>query len=494
MGRPQFSFINCRKEKVGNRFLSIHRKILLGVLGISAAVTTLMTSVSFYLDYRDEISSLETLFKQIEVSTLPALNQAVWDFDQSKMESQITGILNLPDIQGIVLSDADGKQLVAPSPKINFSPGETRIFQLTNPTNTIEPIGKIQITSTQDPMFGRIWKRLITFFVTQFFKTALASFLIILFVRATLTRRIEALVNRIINGTSAAKQSHPLSQFPDEIERLTVEFEKLDSQNKSLIDSQKEEIKIQKQAAIESARLASLGEMASGIAHEINNPLAVISGSLGILRRKLKTIDPTLEPDVTKHLDRIEQTTSRIAKIISNMRLSARDASSDPIEPVNISNFTVELKTLIESRLEKRGVSLSLEIPSELMNSSIPMRLTQLLQVGTNLVNNSLDAIENQQTPWIKVQFYKDEKTNFFEINFVDSGNGIEKSTEVKLFQPFFTTKPAGKGTGLGLPIARKIIESHGGQLFINHQSQNTCFTIRLPADLTSTEQLKKAA
>jgi signal transduction histidine kinase len=237
----------------------------------------------------------------------------------------------------------------------------------------------------------------------------------------------------------------------------------------------------QNEVALQSAsKMAALGEMSSGLAHEINNPLAVISGQAGQL---LRLLDGDSQTKVTTQaiidgLERIYKTSFRIAAIIKGLRQIARNDSADPKEIVRLDDILNDTLSLCETRIKNKGIDLQKDIQAA--EVKISCHEAQIGQVLLNLLNNSFDAIDAISNKWIKiVLLQKNSQTVMIEIT--DCGNGIPINIQKKIMNPFFTTKPTGKGTGLGLSISKSIIEQHGGSLYYNQESTNTSFIIELP-------------
>lgn len=229
---------------------------------------------------------------------------------------------------------------------------------------------------------------------------------------------------------------------------------------------------------IASSKMASLGEMAAGIAHEINNPLAIIVAKGEFLKEFINS--DNLDKDMLNNLsDKICETALRIAKIISGLRTFSRDASSDPYKPVKVEQILQDSFSLCKEKLKFHHVEI--DFPNVEDGLSIECRSVQIVQVIVNLINNAYDAIAEYEEKWIKIGFEDHGESVSFAV--IDSGKGIPKDLRDKLMEPFFTTKEVGKGTGLGLSISRGIIEDHNGKFEIDADCENTKFVITLPKE-----------
>lgn len=224
-----------------------------------------------------------------------------------------------------------------------------------------------------------------------------------------------------------------------------------------------------------SAKMASLGEMAGGIAHEINNPLAIISGKASYLRLLIKKENYT--PAVfEEELIKVERTVDRIAKIIRGLRSFSRSSENDPMTS---TNFQIILEDTLQLCLEKfRKNNIDVKIAGSL-DQWLECRPSQISQLLMNLLSNSYDAVLPLDEKWIEIKV--DRKDQELLISVIDSGKGIAAEIVDRIMQPFFTTKEVGKGTGLGLSISKGIAEDHHGTLVYDRTASNTKFIICLP-------------
>jgi len=227
----------------------------------------------------------------------------------------------------------------------------------------------------------------------------------------------------------------------------------------------------------ESSKMSSLGEMAAGLAHELNTPLANIKGRAQQLKALIAA--HALTPDaLTRHLGSIDQTVDRIAKIVRGLKTFSRDASQDPMEDVSVSGMIDETLAFCGSRFKSHGVELRVRIAEGDLRLSC--RPAQISQVLLNLLNNAFDAVHLTRDPWVEVEAL--QAGDGVEIRVTDCGPGIPPEIRARIMQPFFTTKEVGKGTGLGLSIARGIMEAHRGRIDLDPDHPQTRFVLRLPA------------
>jgi signal transduction histidine kinase len=237
------------------------------------------------------------------------------------------------------------------------------------------------------------------------------------------------------------------------------------------------ELKKAQLSLMHNARMASLGEMSSGLSHEINNPVAIISMRAQQMQMSLKKGSFNLE-SFTKGLEVILSTADRISRIAKGLRSFSQTRDDLSIENANLRSIVEDALTLCQEKMKNSRVQLETDIP-ELIEVSC--NSSQISQVILNALNNSFDAIANSAEKWIRIKAFHDN--DFVTISITDSGPGIPAEIREKVMQPFFTTKEVGKGTGLGLSISKGIVESHKGQLYFNfEQGQPTELRIVLPA------------
>jgi C4-dicarboxylate-specific signal transduction histidine kinase len=241
---------------------------------------------------------------------------------------------------------------------------------------------------------------------------------------------------------------------------------------------------------VSTAKMSALGEMAGGIAHEINTPLGTIGMIADQLTEMLKEDGELDREEAAQMTETVAVTVSRIGLIIQGLRTFSRDGSRDRFDQSSVKQIVESTLALCGEKVKSGGIEVSVSsIGDEI---SIACRPVQISQVLLNLINNACDAISHLDEKWLKISV--EEKQDHIELSVTDSGSGVAEAVREKVFQPFFTTKDIGKGTGLGLSVSKGIADAHRGQLFIDSACANTRFVLRLPKDSTSAEPAPKVS
>ena len=230
-------------------------------------------------------------------------------------------------------------------------------------------------------------------------------------------------------------------------------------------------------AFLHSARLASVGELATGLAHEINNPLAIIGAeqtNIGDQIQELEEGSP-LRQNLSQSTERIRRQVQRCGSITRRMLQFGRKTDTAP-EPTDITLRLKDITDLLQRQASSKNISLILEFEPDL--PQVRLDPVELEQIILNLVNNSFDALPNGG----QIQISAKMVGNQVQLSVKDNGVGIPARDLERVFEPFFTTKPPGKGTGLGLPVCYGMVRSCGGTITVASQpGAGTTVTLVLP-------------
>lgn len=231
---------------------------------------------------------------------------------------------------------------------------------------------------------------------------------------------------------------------------------------------------------IQSEKLATVGTLTAGLAHEINNPVAGLQNCI----RRIKSNPSNVEQNI-KYIKMMETAADKIEIVVSNLLNFTRRQTSDFIS-LSINKIVENSLLLVSHRLEHLRISTTQNCPATL--PQIKGNKNQLEQVILNIIINAIDSIEEKSlinpNTERRIVFSADRKDDFLKLQIKDTGNGIPKNILDKIFDPFFTTKSPGKGTGLGLSVVFNIIETHNGKIYFeSEEGKGTTVNLYLPID-----------
>jgi two-component system NtrC family sensor kinase len=225
---------------------------------------------------------------------------------------------------------------------------------------------------------------------------------------------------------------------------------------------------------VQTEKLASLGRMAAGVAHEINNPLTGIVTFAHLMKNNARPDSPEAED-----LNVIIEQAERCAKIIKNLLTFARATPSEKGE-VNVNDLLNRTIYMLRSQEKFHNIKFNISLNETSLN--ILGDTSQLQQIFLNMFINAADAMNGRGAITVATRKTIVDNKSFVEIEFTDIGSGIPENVLGKLFEPFFTTKPVGKGTGLGLSVSHGIVKHYGGHIDVKSKvGEGTSFFIKLP-------------
>jgi two-component system, NtrC family, sensor kinase len=268
------------------------------------------------------------------------------------------------------------------------------------------------------------------------------------------------------------------------------------------------ELKRTQSQLVQTEKLAGLGQMVAGVAHEINNPLSFVGNNVAVLQRDLAAIrkllemyqqaDPLLEAgnkplmeEISELAERIDlaytlknsddlmvrsrEGLRRIQQIVKDLREFARLDESD-LQEANLNDGIESTVNIIRGTAKKHQVEIELDLQPLPLFTCYPAKINQVVM---NLLSNAIDASRENSKVMVRT---RSTPAGDVEIQVEDQGTGIQPEALPRIFDPFYTTKPPGQGTGLGLSISYGIVQDHGGRIDIKSEvGKGTCFTVRLP-------------
>ncbi|HOP07815.1 MAG TPA: ATP-binding protein [candidate division Zixibacteria bacterium] len=300
--------------------------------------------------------------------------------------------------------------------------------------------------------------------------------------RGDLTQRVEVTqhdeIGRLANTFNKMIESLKLSR--DEIEEYNRNLEEKIIQRTLELEQAQAQL-------VQSEKMSAIGQLAAGVAHELNNPLGGILGYAQFALEKMKKSLPSAanQKEMTsyvKYLTDIETQARRCKAIVQNLLRFSRASKETDFEPVNINSVITDTVIFVEHQLHMNQIELVDDLDPNI--PPIMGNAGQLQQVFTNLIINAMHASPPESTITVSSRFSPalGEFGGAVEASVRDNGCGISPENINKIFEPFFTTKDVGKGTGLGLSVSYGIINEHGGEIRVDSKpGQYTIFTIILP-------------
>jgi C4-dicarboxylate-specific signal transduction histidine kinase len=226
---------------------------------------------------------------------------------------------------------------------------------------------------------------------------------------------------------------------------------------------------LERAKSVQRARMSSLGELSAGIAHEINNPLAVIDGSVELLLRRSGDAR-----NVEERAETIRGASQRIAKIVRGLKSFSRPHDETVFASHALTAILQDALVLVEPKAKGRNTRILTDVKSD---PRLYCDRLQVQQVLINLISNSIDAVQDRAEKWVKVAI--SDESGATVVRVIDSGPGISAEVRGKLFTPFFSTKRIDEGSGLGLTISKGILDAHGATIGLNTSFNYTCFEVR---------------
>jgi signal transduction histidine kinase len=487
---------------------SLQRRLVISILVASSVLTTLFTAIAFYMDYREEMNSLTSTLESIEHSSVKNIAQSLYDFNSESVQTQIAGITGIRDIMKVLVFGEDGKVYAQAKAepgkgavvsfvgleKIFEEKRAVKVYPLMNPKEPDQQIGALSVEASQRNMFVRLSNKAIYFFMTQGLKTLIVSLIIIWIFRFLVTQHLWKIVKHLglynfqdeeLGEPLSLKRSPPprpdeLDALVDTVNTLSQRVHYYNAAMQEQFSLKEQEVRDQRAIASNVVKLATLGEMAGGIAHEINNPLHIIKGYNDILVDQLG--QGIMDREVLHRASLvIDKNTNRIARIVSSLLMFSRKGDQETLEFISMPQLVDQVISITKPLAENHGVHF--EVDLEYLEGAQPVECNevQIAQLLINIINNAIDAIveQDRRDPWIRVVGRAEAEKVVIEV--IDCGGGISDEVAAKMFEPFYTTKEVGKGTGLGLSMSLGIVEQHGGRLFLDKGKANTCFVVELP-------------
>ena len=500
--------IKLTSSRLGKRFAIL-------IVLISSCFTLLSTSLQLALDYHSDISRIEQQFTNIRTSYLQAITLSVWSLDDSQIQTQLLGLSQLPDIEYVAIKLEERTQWQK-GKRLSNATKETS-FPLVYDSQGIPPtnIGTLHITASIDNVYQRLINKAGVILVSNGIKTFLVSSFILLLVWRLITRHLKAIsdyltqlelnnlspplqldknikhnkpdeIDSVAESINLMRSSlhdsyHELNRAKVNLQKLVLErdqllikeqdhkehLEELVSERTEQLETSLTDLQSAQDLLIETEKMAALGNMVAGVAHEINTPIGVCRTAASfqgegsqLIRQKMK--DGTLtQNDLEEFLDDIKKSSelfeSNIIKasdLISNFKLIATDQSSDIKHRFNLQEYLNASIETIYPQFKHHNVHFHINVPADIYLNSFPGAFHQVL---SNLINNSIiHGFDNKDGGSITISAAQEDEQ--LVLHYRDNGRGLTEEEQKKIFEPFFTSRRGNGGSGLGMSIVFNII------------------------------------
>ncbi len=343
--------------------------------------------------------------------------------------------------------------------------GYTRLTDIEN-----QPVGMLYVGILEGKFTRLLWRTAILYFLLIFLMTGLA-----LYISTKLVNLYTRPINRLIKATAeiARGNYHLVDVSPGESAEIREVAEYFNEMVKAIEDRDRRLKELAEKTILRSEKLASVGRLASGIAHEINNPLTGILTYSSLLLEEMK--GTPYEED----LRTIKEETLRCRKIVRGLLDFARDYKPEKLS-VNLNSLIEEVLGLLEKHVNFHNIKIIKNFDPAL--PEVKVDADEFRSVINNLAVNAADAMPEGGR--LTVSTIYDREQNQVVIRVADTGLGISEENLKRIFEPFFTTKEKGKGTGLGLAMAYGVIKRHNGTIDVRSQvGEGTEFIMKLPVE-----------
>jgi len=500
-------------------------RVLIYVLLCSSLLSVISTGVQLYIDYNKELSSLDTRFNNIKNSYLQSISTSLWDFNEPLVNQQIKGIVDLPNIRYVKITTTFGKEYEFGAPVAYVSKREE--YPIVYEDNDI---GILLIQADYKDIEEQLIQKAGYILTAEFIKIFIVAFLVVFIIHWLITRHLFLITSYSQNLTldnlnhSLLLKNRPskkdeLDFLVDAINEMTTKInddvEKLEKAEDALLQlngelevkvydrtsmleksneqlqSSLDDLTIAKDQLVQSEKMASLGQLVAGVAHEVNTPLGICVTSISALKEKVNDLINLIESgNLTKsklmstlnllieYQQIVERSLDKAVNLIRGFKSVAVEQHTDPEININLSQHINDVVNTVKTLFKRKKYNITIDLDDSLELVTFPSAWNQIL---TNfLMNSHIHGFEGRDGGNIALNF--EEVGEMLIFTYSDNGKGLHQDVKHRIFDPFVTTKRGQGGTGLGMNIVFNLVDAKlGGKVEYIETEEGCAFKITVP-------------
>lgn len=503
-------------------------RLLASILLYSSAITLVATGTQLWLDYRYELSAIDERLLQIESSSLNSLENSLWEISPAQVQVQLDGLLQLPDVRYLEINSPFNDFYVAGSKPTTDNIVERHYtLEHRDKDRGIITVGELTLILSLDEVYRRLGDKVLVILASQGIKTFLVSIFILTLFHRLITQHLGSMasyarrlkldhldtplelkrnakhqddeLSQVVDAMNSMRQSmlHDMSKREDaerSLAKLNTELEQrvidrtkeLKERNQELHDTL-ETLRSTQQQLVESEKMAALGGLVAGVAHEINTPIGIGFTAASFLEDQANLYqqhapDDPLANTAVESSRLICQNLERAAQLINAFKLVSVDQSSEQCRRFDLIQYLDEVLLSLNPRLKQCKPDIIINGPKHLMIDSYPGCYYQVL---TNMILNSLiHGFEDRPGGIITIDV--NQHDDRLIIDYRDNGIGIPENWLRKVFEPFMTTKRNEGCSGLGMHIAFNLVSQLlQGHIYCLANADGGHFRLDLPLVLS---------
>lgn len=516
----------------------LSRRVLGYILLCSVFLSLVSTGIQLYSDYKDSLQRLDQRFNNIETSYIPSMATSLWDFNKSLMEQQIKGIADLPDIVYVkVITDLGSTYVVGD--ENNTVQQLFRQYPINYGDNEI---GVLEVYANYEDIYQRLWQKAGFIITSETIKIFIVTFVIILVVHWLVTRHIYRITNYAqqlatdsldisLTLDNRRKEKDELDMLVDAINTMRLRIKqdivsleeaenallslngelevkvfdrtaKLQESNAQLQQSL-DDLTLAKDQLVQSEKMASLGQLVAGVAHEVNTPLGICVTSITALKEKVDTLKKAVEDQeltksqlsdtldlLSEYQQIIERSLNKSVELIRGFKSVAVEQHTDPELKINLAQHVNDVVNTVKTMFKRKKYHINIELDEQFEFVTFPSAWNQIL---TNfLMNSHIHGFEGRDDGDISIKFT--ENNGYLTLLYQDNGHGISADVKKTIFDPFVTTKRGQGGSGLGLNIVFNLVHSKlGGTITCPDVATGCCFKVKVPVEFVESAIIRES-